>query len=247
MNTIPDTTEIVQQTEDVVSRANAVIVTSSETRADACEYTRGVKTVRKRIAEHFKPSIAAAYAAHKAAKKAMDDLDKPLADAEKILKGKLGFYDTVEERKRTDEEERLRAIARKQEEERRITEAERLEAEAEAKRAEAERALDEGKHLTAELKQHEAKEMTQAADATLAAPIPEPTVYVPTTVLRTLGVQTKQLWKHRVTNVALVPREYMIPDDKALAAIARAQRARAEIPGVCFYPEPNVAVSGYGR
>ncbi len=247
MNTIPDTTEIVKQTQSAVSRAREMVVASPATMTEAGEFLRVLKTIRKRIGDTFDEPIKAAHAAHKSILAAKAEHDQPLADAERIVKGKVGTYQQEEERKRKAEEERLRESARKAEDERRLAEAQRLETEAEAKRAEVERALDEGKHLTAELKQHEAKEMTQAADATLAAPIPEPTVYVPPTVPKVAGVQTRQVWKYRIVDVSLIPRLFLMPDEKLIAAHARNSRDNAWIPGVQFYSEPNVAVSGYGR
>lgn len=246
-NGISDTTEIVKQTESAVGRANELTVVSSETLEEAAGFVRVVRTIRKRLAEHFKPSIAAAHAAHKAAKKAMDDLDAPLADAEIILKGKIAIYNTEQERQRKAEEQRLRAIARKQEEEDRLAEAQRLEDESRAKRAEAEQAAADGQTVTAEIRRDEAAALDHAIDATLMTPIPESVLVVPTILPKTPGVQTKQAWKHRVTNVLAIPLEWLIPDEKALAAHARATRAPSKIPGVEFYPETSVAVSGYER
>lgn len=247
MNTIPDTTEIVKQTQDAITSGKAMIVTSPEGMELAAKFLRGVKTIRKRIGDTFDGPIAAAHAAHKSILAAKAEHDKPLAEAERIVKGRVGAYQQEEERKRQAEERRLRDVARKEEEDRRLAEAQRLEAEAAAKRAEAERQAENGKTLTAEIKEREADEMTQAADATLAAPIPEPTVYVPTTVPKVAGVQTRQVWKHRITDMSLIPREYLVPNETMLGAVARGSRGQARIPGVEFYPEANVAVSGYGR
>lgn len=59
--------------------------------------------------------------------------------------------------------------------------------------------------------------------------------------IKHIGVSVKERWKARVVNVKLLPREYMIPDEKQLAAIATATKGKTEIPGVEFYPERGLA------
>jgi hypothetical protein len=53
-------------------------------------------------------------------------------------------------------------------------------------------------------------------------------------------------WVGVVTNAALIPRKYLIPDDKAIQQEAKSLQERAEIPGVRFYDEGNIRTSRRG-
>lgn len=56
------------------------------------------------------------------------------------------------------------------------------------------------------------------------------------------GVSTRTLWRARVVDVSQVPREYLIVNEKALAALATTTKGAATIPGVEFYAEESLAV-----
>jgi hypothetical protein len=56
-------------------------------------------------------------------------------------------------------------------------------------------------------------------------------------VRKQAGESVRAIWHARVVNAALVPREYLIPDEKSLEALAKARKALSTIPGVEFYSE----------
>lgn len=55
------------------------------------------------------------------------------------------------------------------------------------------------------------------------------------------GISMRDNWKYRVIDVNLIPRDYMMPDDKLLTSIAKAKHDGIRIPGVEFYNEPIVS------
>lgn len=59
-----------------------------------------------------------------------------------------------------------------------------------------------------------------------------------------LGNSTRTIWKHRVTNSKLVPREYMVVNDSMLATVARTTKENhPDIPGVEFYPDKTKSIT----
>jgi len=53
---------------------------------------------------------------------------------------------------------------------------------------------------------------------------------------------TTDRWKYRVDNPALLPREYMMPDDAMLSSIAKKHHDKKPVPGVTFYNDPFITV-----
>ncbi len=54
------------------------------------------------------------------------------------------------------------------------------------------------------------------------------------------GLQYRQLWTFEIENESLIPREFLIPDVRALKALATAQKERASVPGVKFISQTSV-------
>lgn len=55
------------------------------------------------------------------------------------------------------------------------------------------------------------------------------------------GLSTKKIWKMRVVNPTLLPKEYLMPNEKMLNEIARATKGSLNIPGVEFYFEESLS------
>lgn len=219
--------QVGQEALAVVKKAEALKVTDQVTRIQAAELGRVVATLDA------------------AAKEKFDAIKKPLTEAKnRILawehevrdpltrvKGQLslaiGNFDQEQERARRAEEERIRKELQAQ-------------AEADAKAAAEAQAIEDAVAL-------EAAGDTKGAEAVLNNPVPQP-VYVPPVILqretvKTAGVASQQTWKFRITNVDLIPREYLIPDEKTIGQIGRALKEKAKIPGVEFYPEGGARFS----
>lgn len=56
------------------------------------------------------------------------------------------------------------------------------------------------------------------------------------------GISARTNWKHRITDASLIPREYLIPNDQMLGAMARSTKNSVQIPGVEFYSTEGLAI-----
>lgn len=211
--TVPDTTELDQESHAIVTTANALTIASNDDLQVAGDFLKRAKGALKVLDATFDPSIKKAHEAHKSMVAAKKKHAEPLQHAERIVKGKMADYTEEQERVRRAEEARLREIARKEDEERRLAEAAALEA--------------AGEHESAE----------SVIDAP-ASPVP---VVVPKTVAKVEGVSYRTNWTFRIVNVDAIPRQFMVPDEKAIGAHARSMKERASIPGVEFIAEKTVA------
>jgi hypothetical protein len=156
------------------------------------------------------------------ARKAAMDLFRPVMESlesdEKIIKNKMLTYAAEQEKIRQEQERKLRIEA----EEKARKERERLE-------ERARKAAESGKAAKAE-------ELQQAAaEVQAVAPVLAPRVE------KVIGVSTKTIWKARVKDIAIVPREYMVVDESALNKVAQATKGSLNIPGVEFYSEQVLA------
>lgn len=146
---------------------------------------------------------------HKGVKAAITDILSDSPNDHESLKSKIKQWSAEEERKRQEEENRLRLEALKQEEERRLAEAAQLEAE--GLKEEAEAVLD------------------------TPAPISMPTVER-TTPKADMRLYRKT-WKFRITNEMAIPREYLKPDEIKIGGVVRALKGKCNIPGIQVYEE----------
>jgi hypothetical protein len=209
----PDTGEVAQQGKVMVGQARDFTVDSEETAQSAGLAIRKVKVLRKQIKLLFEEPVMLAHKTHKAMVAARAKLDDAPAEAERLLKNKLGAYSAKVEQEREEEERRLRELARKEEEEKRLAEAEALEAAGE----------------------------TEEAEEVLNEPIEAPVVVLAPATPKIEGVSMRKVWKHRVVDEKAIPRQYMIPNDKALGQLARSLGEKAVVAGVDFYCEESVS------
>lgn len=187
----------------------------------------------------------------KAKKKVMDFFRRPLEileKAESAIKSAMVNFQAEQERIRQAEQERLNEMARKEEQKKR-EEKERQErewrAKEEAKRKEAEKLAAQGKAEAAAKARAEADKAAekaaerarQAADIQVVAPM------VAKQEVSAAGIKMRENWKFRVVNANLIPRELMIPDERKLGEIARANKSLAKVDGVEFYREDIIAAS----
>ena len=129
---IVETNEVENKALDIVSQANAVQVTNSETYTAAGILWKSIGDMIKEVKDTFDPICDAAHKAHKAATEKRAKYLDPLTNAQKSVKSLMSAYDAEQERIRREEQRRLEEEARKQEEERLLQEA--LAAEEDAKR-----------------------------------------------------------------------------------------------------------------
>jgi hypothetical protein len=204
-------------------RAAALKVTDAESYTAGGELLKAIKALRNRIADTFDTHIKRAHEAHKALVKEKADAEAPLTQAEGTIKRALIAYTEAEERKRREEERRLAEEARKAEEARRLEEAAALEA----------MAVETGD-----------TEMMATAQEIVSAPVPAPVVVLPKTTPKVAGLSYREVWRFRVVNAALVPRQYLTVNEQAIGGVVRAMKGATVIPGVEVYSEKVASASG---
>lgn len=114
-------------------------------------------------------------------------------------------------------------VAWQESEDKRIAEKQRIRDEEEKLRA-AEKAESDGNDALAEA----------IIDGQLPVTAP------PVEKTKTSGVSFAQVWTYEIEDESLIPREYLIPDIKAIGAVARAQKDRCRIPGVRVFAQKSV-------
>ena len=56
------------------------------------------------------------------------------------------------------------------------------------------------------------------------------------------GLSTRKTWKFHIVNLGLIPREFLIPDEKRLQSIATNMKEGAVVEGVEFYCEESISI-----
>lgn len=167
----------------------------------------------KRIAERLREPKAAARAAWQGWTQLEDELCEPYRRIENdILKPAMSLFTQEQHRKRRQEEDRLRAEARKREEDERIKSAIALE-------------------------QRGDKEL---ANFVLETPVAITPVVLPK-VEQPKGISYRDIWRYRIVNESIVPREYLCLDEQKIGGVVRSLKDAARIPGIEVYSEKVVA------
>lgn len=254
----PEQQEIVRQAEVISGQLVNFKIHNQAEYDVAGDYRRNIKTTYKQI-EELRLSLTRPLDALK--KKWQDffagPLDK-LSNADHILESGRLTYSREQEKLRAETEEKLRRAAEAEEAKKRaIKEAQEAKwrAEEEAKRKEAARleaiaanAKNEKARKAAEEAAAKARaeaekaaklaeeRREQAANVQVVAPV------LASTVTKSNGIGASKNWKFRIINSALVPREYLIVDDKKLGALARGTQGTVRVIGVEFYFEEKEIV-----
>lgn len=189
-------------------------ITDATVYARAAEMLVAVKQRKKGFLEWFAPL-----------KRKVDEMKRllldqehaavdPLVRAEAILGRACSDWDTKQEAERRAVQEKAQAEYRKQEEDARLARAAELEAQ--GRKEEAGQVLD--------------------------SPVAVPAVVIQKE--KTPGLSFRTVWKFRIVNAALIPRQYLTPDEKAIGGVVRSLQDKAGIPGVEVYSEKTAAASG---
>ena len=214
----PEAVEISERALTMPEQANAIKVTDSGSYLAAGELWKNIKALRERVSDCFDPLIKHAHELHRATLAKKNEVDKPLEAAQRTVKGTMETYDREQERIRQEEERRLREIARKEEEERLLLEA--IEAEAAMKAS----------GMTAE-------EVKEGTAKIIEEPVYVAPVVVPKATPKVEGMSYRTTWKFRIVNPALIPREYLVPDEVKIGGVVRALKDQCRINGVQVYSE----------
>jgi hypothetical protein len=208
-------TKVAESTELAERYANFSI-TTAEIYANAGEDMKAIKAKTKEL-DTLRKSLTKPLDESK--KRIMEFFRPPLkalADVEGAINFAMVDWLQEQEKIRRAEEARLQEAQRK--------EAERLQKLA----AKAEQRGDENK-----------KEEFEGRAAVVQSTTPA----VATKVEKIAGLRTRTDWKFRIVDVNKIPREYMMPNEKAIGEVARATKGAIKIEGVEFYPEEKIAGS----
>ena len=191
------------------------IKTDSE-RLKAIDLLKIVKAKRIEIVAFFKDSKEKAHAAWKAVVANEKSFTDKLDTYETTAKKAIAFFDNEKERLRLIEEKKLQ---------------EKAEADAERER----KALA---NRAARTKDEEKREVL-LNQAEAVAPV---MVSLPSSVRKAEGESKAKVWKFRIIDVSKIPREFMIPNEVMLGALARNAKELAKVDGIEFYSEDSLRI-----
>lgn len=207
-----------------------------ETCRKAKESLLVLKKAEDRVVGFFRDIKDAAFKAHKAITTKETEQLRPIKDARQRLSQLIYRFEDDQARRRREEERRI--------------------AEEEQQRRHA-AALEEAQELAT----HGSPEMAeQVLEQAIAAP--PPVITLPTTATKVAGVSSIANWQWRFDGcatgltwdqleqadrnrlLALLPREYLRPDDKAITKVVKALRGGTSIAGVQVFDAGTVQVRG---
>jgi hypothetical protein len=204
------TNEIEVKALSIVDQAKAVKVVDIESYKYAGELWKSIGDMIKEVKATFDPICEAANKAHKAATAKRASFLDPLESVYRSVKRLMSDYDAEQERIRREAEEKLREQARKEEEERRLKEAIALE--------------ESGQK--------------EVAEAVMETPVYVAPVVIPKAVPKMEGGPVfRTVWKFRIVNQNIIPRQYLKVDEVAIGGVVRALKGQTNIPGIEPYEE----------
>jgi len=181
----------------------------------ASNFLVSIRKLRKEINEAFNPIIEKAHAAHKEALSTKKRFDQPLIEAELIVKPQISNY--------------MAMLARKQ-----------REAEAAAEKAEEEKRLKEEKQLAAAIEAEDSGDLKKR-DEIMEEITPEVAPVEYATAPKLKGTSIRKIWKWRVIDINIIPREYLIVNPNMITTEMRKSKGDTNIPGIQVYSEDSVA------
>ncbi|HOM04509.1 MAG TPA: hypothetical protein PLU67_03335 [Candidatus Kapabacteria bacterium] len=201
-----------KRAEVYYNKASLFVIVDNDSYLASAEDLKQIKAQIKAIEDYRKSITDPINEQIKRIKAFFDVPINKLKEAEEVIKGAILKYQKEQERIRLEEQARLREEAEKR----------RLKLEQKAKKLE-----EQGKTEKAE-------EVKQQAETIITPILANDTVKV-------AGISKMKVWKYRITNESLIPREYLIPNEKMLTQIAKSTKGALKIPGVEFYCEETIA------
>lgn len=220
-------TELEAEAGSLLSVARGFAITTPEDAQNAAAFLQECKALKERVTDTFGPLKKAASDAHKKVVATERENLEPIDKADQLVRAKLIGWNAQQERIRAEE---LRAAQEKAEAEARA----QREAEAKALQEQAAAAKRAGAV-------EQAAELRATAKEIKAAPIVV-AVEAPAPVAKLDGVSTRYTYDFEVTNPALLPREYLTPDLKAIKGVVSSLKDKTNIPGVKVIRKSSVTV-----
>ncbi len=204
--------DVEKKATELATQVAGIAITNQAEYETAAEFLKRIKGQQTEISETFDPIIKKAHETHQESLAQKNKYFVPLKEAESKIKKLMVDYTDAQELKAKVEQKRLQDIA-----------------DAEAKRQQ--KILDE-KIARAEAsgKIEKVEELIEKKEnvAPIIVPIIAPQINTPS------GISYKDNWKAIVTDANLVPREWCVPDEKALNAFAKSTKGSKQVPGVEF-------------
>lgn len=191
---------------NALATANAFVCATPDDYAHAAQILDALRTMEERIDTKLGPIIDDAHKTHRALTGLRAEMKDPIVTAAKAVKQRCALWREAEDRKAREEAARL---AREQQA------IERAAAEQQAKQLEA-----DGQAASAALVREDAQHA------------PAPAIHVPSAVPKVAGMVERYEYGYRIVNKALIPDEFWIVDEKAIAALVRSQKDAFAVPGV---------------
>lgn len=211
-----DAQNLVSQVETDLAVTQSFAITCNDNYVQAGEILKMVKGRYQQIEAKRKEMTNPL---DEAKKRIMDFFRQPLerlSETERNIKAGMVRFTQEQERLRKIEQDRLQAIAREEQRQRdELLEKQIAEAQ------------ERGDEKIAEVL------LESASQATI--PI------VPSEKPQVEGIKTITRWKYRIIDEALIPREYLIPNEKLLASVAASTKGAVKVAGIEFYPESTIA------
>lgn len=221
-----ETERVAGEARGLTARASALQVTDAGSYGAAAELRRACRGVLGAIGAVYRPLAKTLHEAHGHILAQERAQMAPVEAADRQLAARMLAWQDAEERRAREERRRLEELARE---------------EAEAARREAEtQALEDAAALERGGCHEAAAEVLE--DAASQPPAEAPCIVVMSSVPKVIGISQRETWRFEVTDAAVIPREYLIPDEKRIGGVVRAMKGATRIPGVRVWPERSHAV-----
>jgi hypothetical protein len=216
----PEAEALAKETEIILNSYQGIVVNNNATLLSAGGELKNIKGKLSELDTLRKSMTRPLDAAKKAIMEFFRVPQERLEKAEGTIKRAMLQYQQECEAVRLKEEARLREQALKEEARKKA-----------ALEARADKAAAKGNIEKAE-------ELRQQKEQVF---VPAPVVN--SSVAKVAGVATKQVWKFEVSDVNLIPREYMIPDMVKIGAMVRATKGTIPIAGIEMFAEETLSAS----
>lgn len=210
--------ELQAEAAAVLAESQALVVIDSHSYGLAADRLKGLKSLSKKVNDWFQPLVDSAFRAHKQLTTRRGETLKPIEAECARLTREMGTWKAEQDRLAREEAARL---------------------------ARAQQALEQRVQLEVAAAL-EAQGLSAEAESVVeqAISMPAPVVPVAPSTPAVQGISYRETWKHQIVDAALIPREWLIPDEQAIAAFVRSTKGAKQIPGIRIYAEQTAIVRG---
>lgn len=197
--------ELKNQAPVLMEATRQVAISDSHSYAIAGELWLRLKIFREKWLEKMAPIKKSADQTHKMIVALEKEIDRPAEERQTRIKGLMEEYDRDQQEKARKQEVELARIARESQEARILEAA-----------VEAEKSGDKALALTI-----------------IETPVQTPAVVIPKDVPKLEGGPVfREVWQFEIERADLIPRAYLIPDEKKIGQVVRAMKDQTNIPGI---------------